>query len=64
MARTRNNILVRAIFIYEFFTKSVKSDQLSTLKPLISLTDFLNQSIFDNCITVLTIAVKSSAFVK
>lgn len=48
---------------HEFFTKSVKFDQLSTLNPLMSRTDFLNQSIFDNCMTVLTKAVKSSLVV-
>ncbi len=33
---------------YECLTKSVKFDQLSTLNPLGSLTDFLNHSILES----------------
>ena len=47
----------------ECLTKSVKFDQLSTLNPLRSLTDFLNHSILESSITVFTSAVKSSFIV-
>ena len=41
------NILLVLNWFYDFFIKSVKSDQFSTLSPLISRTDFLNHAIFD-----------------
>ena len=55
--------LEESCLFYEFLTKSVKFDQLSTLNPLRSLTDFLNHSILESSITVFTSAVKSSFIV-
>ena len=52
--------LEESCLFYECLTKSVKFDQLSTLNPLRSLTDFLNHSILESSITVFTSAVKSS----
>ena len=66
--RTRKRVIrivgTRFYPIYEFFTRLVKSDQLSTLNPRKSRTDFLNQSILESSITTFTSAVRSSFAVR